>query len=107
MCFVQKYQLPTVQDNTPDDNVVEEETTRTISFTINDGTNAIQGATVTIGSDSKTTGSAGGCSFSDIEDGEISVTVTAEGFVDETTTITVDSTHTSFTISLTATQSEG
>ena len=38
--------------------------TRTLSFTINDGTDAIEGATVKIGSTIKTTGSAGGCTFS-------------------------------------------
>lgn len=76
--------------------------TQDISFIINDGTNPIQNATVTIGETSKTTGTAGGCSFTGIEEGTVSVEVTAEGYVDKTESITVDEDHTSFTISLTA-----
>ena len=49
----------------------------------------------------KTTGSAGGCTFNDIEEGNVSVTVSAEGYTTKTESITVDETHTSFTISLT------
>ena len=79
-----------------------QETTRDISFTINDGTDPIQGATVTIGSENKTTGSAGGCNFTGIADGEISVTVEKEGYTTKTETITVSSSNTSFTISLVA-----
>ena len=75
---------------------------RTVSFTVNDGKKAIQGATVKIGTSSRKTGSSGGCKMSDIEDGTYTVTVTAEDFVKKTETITVDADHTSFTISLTA-----
>ena len=74
--------------------------TRDISFTINDGTDPIQGASVTIGSTTKTTGSAGGCSFTGVSEGSVSVEVSKEGYTTKTETITVDSTHTSFTISL-------
>ena len=49
-----------------------------------------------------TTGSAGGCSLTEIADGEQSVTVTAEGYTTKTETITVSENNTSFTISLTA-----
>ena len=78
-------------------------TTRTISFTIkSDETTPIEGATVKIGSTTKTTGSAGGCSFNDIADGNVSVEVSATGFVDKTETITVSEDNTSFTITLTA-----
>lgn len=100
--------LPSNSENNSisDDNGVEEETTQDISFTINDGTDAISGATVTIGEDSKTTGSAGGCSFNEITEGEVSVTVSAEGYVTKTETITVDEDHTSFTISLVANEGE-
>ena len=101
MCFVLKC-LPSNSEAISDDNGVEEETTQDISFTINDGTDAIGGATVTIGETSKTTGSAGGCSFNNIAEGETEVTVSAEGYESNTETITVDSDHTSFTISLTA-----
>jgi hypothetical protein len=76
-------------------------TTRTLSFTINDGTDAIEGATVTIGAKTGTTGSAGGCTISDVEDGSQTVEVSATGYTTKTETISVDETHTSFTISLT------
>lgn len=79
-------------------------TTRDLSFTINDGTDPIKGATVKIGSTTGTTGDAGGCTLKDIEDGSQSVEVSATGYVTKTETITVDSTHTSFTISLVADQ---
>lgn len=83
--------------------VVEETpaTTHNINFTINDGTNAVQGATVTIGETSKTTGSAGGCSFNDVEEGTVTVTVAKEGYTTKTEVITVDEEHTSFIITLT------
>ena len=84
----------------------EEQTTQSISFTINDGTNPISGASVVIGEVSKTTGSAGGCTFDDIEEGTVSVEVSKEGFTTKTEEITVDSEHTSFTISLEATSDE-
>lgn len=74
--------------------------TRTLSFTINDGTNAIDGASVKIGSTTKTTGSAGGCTFTDMADGTYSVEVSKEGYTTKTESITSDATHTSFTISL-------
>lgn len=75
-------------------------TTRDISFTINDGTNAIDGASVVIGETTKTTGSAGGCTFNDIADGEHTVEISATGFTTKTETITVSADNTSFTISL-------
>ena len=87
-----------MENNSP----VESVNSRKITFSINDGTDAISGASVNIGETTKTTGSAGGCSFDDITDGEISVTVSAEGFTTKTETITVSENSTSFTISLTA-----
>lgn len=81
----------------------EGQTTQSISFTINDGTDPINGASVVIGGVTKTTGSAGGCTFDNIEEGTVSVEVSKEGFTTKTEEITVDSTHTSFTISLEAT----
>ena len=84
----------------------QQATTRDLSFTINDGTNAIEGATVKIGAKTGTTGSAGGCTISAVEEGtNISVEVSKEGYTTKTETITVDSEHTSFTISLTAASS--
>lgn len=75
---------------------------RDLSFTINDGTDPIKGATVTIGAKTGTTGDVGGCTIKDIEEGSVSVEVAKEGYTTKTETITVDSTHTSFTISLSA-----
>lgn len=86
------------EENTP--------TTRDISFTINDGTDPIEGASVKIGSETKTTGSAGGCTFTGVEEGTVSVEVSKEGYTTKTESITVDSEHTAFTISLVATAQE-
>ena len=86
------------EENTP--------TTRDISFTINDGTNPIEGASVKIGSETKTTGSVGGCTFTGVEEGTVSVEVSKEGYTTKTESISVDSEHTSFTISLVATAQE-
>ena len=79
-------------------------TTRDLSFTINDGTNAIEGATVAIGAKTGTTGSAGGCTINGVEEGSQTVEVSATGYTTKTETISVDETHTSFTISLVAEQ---
>lgn len=73
-----------------------------LSFTINDGTDPVSGATVSIGAKTGTTGSSGGCTIKDVEAGTVSVEVSKEGFTTKTESITVDETHTSFTISLTA-----
>ena len=81
--------------------------TRTISFTIQDSQDtpeAIEGATVTIDGDTahkKTTGAAGGCTAT-LADGEHTIVIEAEGYTTKTETITTDSTHASFTVSLTA-----
>lgn len=84
----------------------EEQATQSISFIINDGTSPINGASVVIGEVTKTTGSAGGCTFDNIEEGTVSVEVSKDGFTTKTEEITVDSTHTSFTISLEAASEE-
>ena len=78
-------------------------TTHNLNFIVTDGSNPIQGATVTIGEITGTTGSAGGCTLSGVTGGEQTVTVSADGFEAYSDTITVDSEHLSFTISLTAT----
>lgn len=82
---------------------VELTPTRIINFTVDDGTDPIQGATVTIDGDTsnkKTTGSSGGCTAT-LADGEHEIVVSKDGYTTETETITTDSTHNSFTISLT------
>lgn len=81
--------------------------TRTISFTVQDSEDTpgpIEGATVTIDGDTahkKTTGAAGGCTAV-LADGEHTIIIEAEGYTSKTDTITTDSTHASFTISLVA-----
>ena len=74
--------------------------TRNINFLINDGTSAIRGAEVKIGDITGTTGSAGGCTLHDVSDGEHSVTVTADGYITKTETITVSESSITFSISL-------
>ena len=86
---------------------VEQPATRDIHIDITDGTDGIEGATVVIGETSKTTGSAGGCNFTGLTDGEKSVTVTAEGYTEKTETITVSENDTSFTITLTEVEAVG
>ena len=95
--------LKALEGDSPSPEPTPTPVTRDLSFTINDGTDPIEGATVTIGSKSGTTGSAGGCTISGVEEGEsISVEVSATGYTTKTETIAVDETHTSFTISLVA-----
>lgn len=87
-------------DASIEDNV-QQTVTRNISFTVKDRIDeAVNGATVTIGSITGTTGSAGGCTLHDVEDGTQSVTVTKEGYVSKTESISVSSESTSFTIVL-------
>jgi len=80
----------------------ETQTKRNINISVNDGTNAVEGASVSIGTITGTTGSAGGCTLKDVPDGEQTIEVIAEGFGDYEGTITVSESNTSFTISLTA-----
>ena len=76
-----------------------------VSFTVEDdqGTpEAVQGATVSIDGKTGTTGSSGGCSIKTILPGKYTVTVEKTGFTTYSAEITVDSTHTSFNITLTS-----
>lgn len=75
------------------------EVTKTIQFTITDGTAPIQGASVTIENDTHNTGSAGGCSFT-LRKGTYSVSVVKQGYVTKTETIEVVSDSLGFTIVL-------
>lgn len=76
--------------------------TRTLTFTINDGTDPIEGATVSIDGKTGTTGSAGGCSINGVLDGTYEVEVSKDGYVTATESITSSSDTSSFTISLVA-----
>lgn len=73
---------------------------RDINFVINDGDGAVQGATVSIGEITGTTGSAGGCTLHNVTDGEHQATVEASGHITKTETITVSESSISFTIIL-------
>ena len=89
-------------ENTNTDPVVEDEPAeRSVHLTITDGTDPVSGASVLIDEDiTRTTGDAGGCNAT-LTDGEHTVEVTKDGFVDYTDTITVGSDATTFTITLT------
>lgn len=87
--------------NPENDNVEQEETQYDIHIDVDDGTDAVTGATVVIDEVTRTTGDAGGCNFTGLEAGDYVVNVTKEGYVDSVTTITVDADHLTFTISLT------
>ena len=93
--------------NPLDDTNTETPTTRDISISVDDGTDAVEGATVHIGTISSTTGSLGGCTLKGVADGEQTIEVTADGFGDYEDTITVSESNTSFTISLTAVVPQG
>lgn len=94
-------------ENNQQNNNQQQTPKRNLSFTINDGTTGINGATVKLGDVTRTTGGAGGCTFTDIEDGSYSVEVSAEGYDSKTESITVSENNTSFTISLVAAASSG
>ena len=85
-----------------DDEETPQVTTRDLSITVDDGENAVSGVSVAIGDITGTTGPAGGCTLKGVADGEHTITATKEGYTEYSDTISSDSTHTSFTISLTA-----
>lgn len=89
-----------------EDDLEPEPTSYDVTITVDDGSDGISGASVVIGETTKTTGDTGECTFNDLTEGEKSVTITKEGFIEKTETIDVDSNHTSFTISLTTAQQE-
>lgn len=114
--------LETILGDTDDDTIyddavlsqrisaLEDKFRRDLSFTVKDSESepaAVEGAVVTV-TTGKTgiTGSAGGCTIAGVLDGTYTITVTADGFEDYSGSITVDSTHTTFNISLTAAQTE-
>ena len=80
-------------------------TQRTVTITVTDDDDtpsAIKDATVKLSRKTATTNASGVASFTSVGDGNHTVKVTAEGYEDYTDTVTSDSTHTSFTIQLTA-----
>ena len=88
-------------------SALEDKFRRNLSFTVNNGDSVepapIEGAVVTVTTGKTgTTGSAGGCSINGVLDGSYTISVVADGFEEYSGTISVDESHTSFTISLTA-----
>ena len=84
-------------------------TQRTITITVTDDEDepsAISGATVKLSRKTATTDADGEAEFSSVGDGNHTVKVTAEGYEDYSGTKTTDSTHTTFTIQLTAVEEE-
>lgn len=74
----------------------------TLTIKVDDGTDAIEGASVVIGETSKTTDSSGECTFTDMPYDDYSAEVSATGYTTKTESIAFRSNHKSFTISLTA-----
>lgn len=84
-------------------------TQRTITITVTDDGDepaAIKDATVKLSRKTATTDADGECEFTSVGDGNHTVKVTAEGYEDYSGTKTTDSTHTTFTIQLTAVTEE-
>jgi uncharacterized membrane protein len=79
--------------------IYESAPTRTVSISVKSDDTGVSGASVTIGETTKTTGSAGGCSFT-LTDGDYDVTVTATGYEDAEDEISVAYDETSFDISI-------
>lgn len=76
-----------------------------LKITVNDGTDAISGATVTIGTDSETTDENGIVEF-ELEYGDYSATISASGYTTVTETLAFRSNHKNFSITLES-QNEG
>lgn len=74
--------------------------TRDITVTVSDGTNPIASANVTAGDVSGTTGDDGEVTLTGVSEKVNSITVTKAGYADKTESVTIDATHTSFTITL-------
>ena len=79
---------------------IELEVVDTITITVDDGTDAIEGASVVIGETTKTTDSSGECTFTNMTYDDYSASISAEGYTTKTETLQFRSNHKSFTISL-------
>lgn len=73
--------------------------TDTLTVTVTDGDNPIENATVTIGSDSETTDATGVVEF-DLEYGDYTATVEADGYTTATEELAFRSNHKNFTVTL-------
>lgn len=72
-----------------------------LSVTVTDGTDPVEGVTVSIGNISSTTGSAGGCTLQNVPEGSRTITATATGYENYSDTIEVSSQNNEITIVLT------
>lgn len=99
------------EDNSVDQGQGQNQTqTREITIRVKDSDSNIEGASVTIGSTTQTTGNDGICSFTGISDGSISISVTATGYENgeaKTFDRTVSESTTSFILTLTKTAGSG
>ena len=75
-----------------DDYATEDsdDTTFNIHITVNDGTDAVEGAKVKFGEINRTTGKLGGANIYNITANSYTLEVTADGFEDYTSTVVVD-----------------
>ena len=80
--------------------------TDTLTVTVNDGTDAISGATVTIGTTDKTTGDDGVATFTSMPYDDYSASISATGYTTKTETLAFRSNHKAFTVSLVAESQE-
>ena len=79
---------------------------RNISCSVTDGTDPLEGVDVILEDADETqytgrTGSAGGCTISNVPEGTYNVTATKNGYTEYTGNITVDEEHTTLAITLT------
>lgn len=79
-----------------------EPSTDTLTIEVNDGTDPIIGASVTIGETTETTGDDGKAEF-DLAYDDYTATITADGYNDAEESIAFRSNHKTFTVSLTET----
>ncbi|WP_296875519.1 carboxypeptidase-like regulatory domain-containing protein [uncultured Methanobrevibacter sp.] len=89
-------------------SVTPEPVTHNISVSVTDGTDPIENVDVILEDSNETqytgkTGSAGGCTISNVPEGTYSVVATATGYNEYTGTLTVDENTSTLAITLTAT----
>lgn len=81
--------------------------TDTLTVTVDDGENAISGATITIGTDEQTTDENGVATFEDMPYDDYSAEISATGYTTKTETLAFRSNHKSFTVTLVAENNGG
>ena len=98
--------MESVTLNLPESGVIPEIISRNISVSVNDGTDPVSCATVSLLKNnnlvtSSRTGTAGGCTLSNVEDGSYTLTVTKEGYNEYSDSITTSVDNASLIIKLT------